>query len=250
MWRWIESKKTGWNEFYNFLESSARIAKEILINESINAALSTDSKKQKCSSCNKLHSGKCSKTKTTAAIQGTGKTCLSCNKEAHKFKAKSGAEGITKRIKDCPFFQAATEDQKQEIVKRIKTKGPICSKCSSWSHKSEDCRWNKSCSKCNEVHIFEMCDIKKYFSCSMSARSNSCLMSLQDIPLHNSRSLAQVMFDNGSEVMLVSSIFAKKNRLPYEEASYTLAGIGSSPTTYNNGRIYSIPLLDSNKEIT
>ena len=84
----------------------------------------------------------------------------------------------------------------------------------------------------------------------MSARSNSCLMSLQDIPLHKSRSLAQVMFDNGSEVTLVSSIFAKKNCLLYEEASYTLAGIGSSPTTYSNGRIYSIPLLDSNKEIT
>ena len=75
-------------------------------------------------------------------------------------------------------------------------------------------------------------------------------MSLQDIPLHKSRSLAQVMFDNGSEVTLVSSIFAKKNRLPYEEASYTLAGIGSSPTSYSNGRIYRIPLLDSNKEIT
>ena len=58
------------------------------------------------------------------------------------------------------------------------------------------------------------------------------------------------MFDNGSEVALMSSIFAKKNHLPYEAASYKLAGIGSSPTTYSNGRIYSIPLLDSNKEIT
>ena len=57
------------------------------------------------------------------------------------------------------------------------------------------------------------------------------------------------MFDNGSEITLVSSIFAKKNHLPYEEASYRLAGIGSSPTTYNNGRIYNIPLLDSNQEI-
>ena len=47
----------------------------------------------------------------------------------------------------------------------------------------------------------------------------------------------------------MSSVFAKKNNLPYEEASYILAGIGSSPTTYNNGRIYNIPLLDSNQEI-
>ena len=53
MWRWIESKKTG----YIFLGSSSRTAKEILTNEFINAALSTESEKQKCSSCNKLHSG-------------------------------------------------------------------------------------------------------------------------------------------------------------------------------------------------
>ena len=45
------------------------------------------------------------------------------------------------------------------------------------------------------------------------------------------------MFDNGSEITLVSSVFAKKNNLPYEEASYTLAEIESSPTKYNNGRI-------------
>ena len=60
------------------------------------------------------------------------------------------------------------------------------------------------------------------------------------------------MFDVGSEIPLVSSIFAKRNNLPYEEAMYTLSGIGSKATTYNsgdNGRIYSVPLLDSNREI-
>ena len=62
--------------------------------------------------------------------------------------------------------------------------------------------------------------------------------------------MARVIFDNGYEITLVSSIFAKKNHLPYEEASYTLARICSSPTSYSNGRIYRIPLLDSNKEIT
>ena len=98
----------------------------------------------------------------------------------------------------------SSKQQRRIISRRIKTKGPICSKCSSRTPKSEACRWNKNCSKCNEVHIHDMCNIKKYFSCSMSARSNSCLMSLQDIPLNKSRSLARVMFDNSSEVMLVS----------------------------------------------
>ena len=56
------------------------------------------------------------------------------------------------------------------------------------------------------------------------------------------------MFDNGSEITLVSSIFAKKNKLPFKQATYTLAGIGSDVTTYNNGKNYTIPLVDTNGE--
>ena len=57
------------------------------------------------------------------------------------------------------------------------------------------------------------------------------------------------MFDNGSEITLVSSIFAKKNNLPFEQATYTLAGIGSNATTYNNRKIYTISLVYPNGEI-
>ena len=77
-------------------------------------------------------------------------------------------------------------------------------------------------------------------------------MSLQDVPVHNYSVMAGVMFDNGSEITLVSNFFARKNNLPYEWATYTLAGIGSKATTYNsnnNGKIYTVPLEDSNGEI-
>ena len=60
------------------------------------------------------------------------------------------------------------------------------------------------------------------------------------------------MFDNGSEITLMSNSFARKNNLPYEPATYTLAGIGSKATTYdsnNNGKIYTVPLEDSDGEI-
>ena len=249
MWEWLKLKKTRWTEFYNFLEDSARTAKEMLTNESINAALTAKNKKQKCPSCTKSYPGKCNKAKNTAVVQGGDKTCPVCNKSAHKYRTKTRAEGIWKRIKDCPGFKAALDDQKQEMIKKIKVKNPVCSKCSSWSHKGEDCNWKTNCPKCNEVHINDMCTLKKFFSCSVSAKSNACYMSLQDIPVHNSNNKARVMFDNGSEITLVSNFFTKKNNLPFEEATYTLAGIGSNPTTYNNGKIYTIPLLDSNQEI-
>ena len=46
MWKWLESKKTGWTEFYIFLEGSARTAREMLTNESINSAFTAESEKQ------------------------------------------------------------------------------------------------------------------------------------------------------------------------------------------------------------
>ena len=57
------------------------------------------------------------------------------------------------------------------------------------------------------------------------------MISLQDISIKNSLFKALVMFDNGSEITLVSSIFVKKNNLPFDEATYTLAGIGSKAMT-------------------
>ena len=50
-------------------------------------------------------------------------------------------------------------------------------------------------------------------------------------------------------ITLVSNYFAKKNNLPFEEATYTLVGIGRNAVIYDNGKIYTIPLLDSNREI-
>ena len=111
----------------------------------------------------------------------------------------------------------------------------VCSKCSSWSHKSEVCFYKQNCSKCNEIHISNLWNIKRFFACSLSCNKGSCLMSLQNIPIKNSSSKAWVMFDNGSKITLVSSFFPKQNKLPFKEATYTLAGVRSKATTYNLG---------------
>ena len=61
------------------------------------------------------------------------------------------------------------------------------------------------------------------------------MMSLQDVPVRNSATKARTMFDNGSKLTLISSFFAKKNNLSYEEASYTISGVGGATTIYNYG---------------
>ena len=65
--------------------------------------------------------------------------CPVCNKTSHKYKIKTGQEGISKRVKDCPDFKSATDNKKQEMVKKLKAKYPVCSKCLGWSHKTEAC---------------------------------------------------------------------------------------------------------------
>ena len=153
-----------------------------------------------------------------------------------------------KRIKDCPGFKEANDDQKKEMVKKIKTKHPVCDKCSSWFHKSQDCTWKSTCTKCGDVHLNDLCSLKKFFTCSLSTKG-SCMMSLQDVPVKNSSIKARTMFDNGSELTLVSSFFAKKNNFSYKEASYTISGVRGAESTFNSGRkgrIYNIPLQEIN----
>ena len=53
------------------------------------------------------------------------------------------------------------------------------------------------------------------------------------------------MFDNGSEITLITHIFARKAGLTHEDASYAIAGIGSNSTVCEKGKIYNVPLLDS-----
>ena len=57
------------------------------------------------------------------------------------------------------------------------------------------------------------------------------------------------MFDNGSEVTLVTNHFAEKDRHLFKKAPFTLSAIGSKPATYNKEKIYSVPLVDSNGEV-
>ena len=148
MWRWWELDKSGWSNFYLFLESITKTAKKQLTSESIMSALSGEGEKSKCSSCHKSHLGKCNKPRNTAVVsQNNDKKCPVCDKDAHLYKTRNGQEAISKRVKDCPGFKKANDDLKKEMVKKIKTKHPICAKCLSWFHKSQDCTWKSNCTK-------------------------------------------------------------------------------------------------------
>ena len=222
MWKWWESERSGWSNFYNFLESIAKTAKKQLTAESIMSSLSGEGERPKCSSCHKSHTGKCNKSRNAAIVsQNSDKRCPVCEKDAHLYKNRNGQEAVSKTVKDCPGFKEANDYQKRDMVRKIKNKYPVCDKCSSWAHKSQDCTWKSACSKCGDVHLNDLCSIKRFFSCSLSTKG-SCMMSLQDVPIRNTSIKARTMFDNGLELTFVSSFFANKNNFSYQEATYTI----------------------------
>ena len=60
------------------------------------------------------------------------------------------------------------------------------------------------------------------------------------------------MFDNGFELTLVSSFFTNKHNFSYQEASYTISGVGGAESTFKSeskGRIYNIPLQEINGDV-
>ena len=87
-----------------------------------------------------LAHGKYSKPRNAAIVsQNTDKKYPVCDKDAYLYKTRNGQEAISKRIKDCPWFKEANDDLKKDMVKKIKTKHPVCDKYLSWFHKSQDC---------------------------------------------------------------------------------------------------------------
>ena len=68
MWKWWEAEKSGWSNFYIFLESITKTATNQITSESIMSSLSGEGEKSKCSSCHKSHTGKCNKTRNAAIV--------------------------------------------------------------------------------------------------------------------------------------------------------------------------------------
>lgn len=114
MWDWFKQRKSGWSNFYLFMEDIAQTTKMQLTSESIRTALSGDkAENPKCSFCNKYLSGKCNKPYNSPALnQGGDNSCPVCNKPPHKYKTKTGAGGVSKQVKDCPAFKATNDGQK------------------------------------------------------------------------------------------------------------------------------------------
>ena len=96
-------------------------AKLLLTSNSIISSLSNDKQgdKPKCQTCNKSHPEKCLNIINSAPVNKTeGKICPVYEEGMHKYKNKAGEEKISKRVKDCPSFKAAGEEQKQALIKK------------------------------------------------------------------------------------------------------------------------------------
>ena len=204
-WRWCEQEVSGWTNFFNYLEKKAQTAKKMLTNESINAALSAEGDKlHKCSSCHKTHSGRCQKPKNAAVInQGADKTCTVCDETAHKYKNKSGVEGISKCIKDCPGF----------IFYRKSKEAPSCcfSYCTGIKLDARSCHFSCCTGKKLKAH-----------SCCSCHSCRSCLCAASLSVFVHTRIHSTVCSYPGGSLFILQLCLAQDTLLPASHHSNTL----------------------------
>ena len=54
--------------------------------------------------------------------------CPVFEKIYHKYKTKTGQEGISKHIRDCLGFKAVNDKEKEEMAKKVRVKRPVFDK--------------------------------------------------------------------------------------------------------------------------
>ena len=141
-----------------------------------------------------------------------------------------------------------------------------CPRCTSWKHQRNDCKMSpNSCgeqlggSKCTGDHSRLLHGSTNVYCAALNAAfntftSNSDLFScvkeeedtlyyIQDIPIAKSTKPARVLWDRGSNRVLIREEFAKANRLMSKRVTYNMDTVGEK-TKQIKGNIYILDLVD------
>ena len=158
-----------------------------------------------------------------------------------------------------------------------KAKG--CPKCTGWGHQKQDCRMKpRECgvdmgsSKCSGDHSKMLHGSGNIYCAAVGAGSavlrksaqrsvsesdlfacvnehEDTLYYLQDIPIKKSKANARVLWDRGSNRVLIRDDFAKELKLISKEVIYNMVTVGDKQTNQYHGFIYLIDLVDMHNNV-
>ena len=184
--------------------------------------------------------------------QKVGK-CPVC-KEEHTYKTRwNPMPWPADRFLTCKKFNDMSSKLRAEAIE----KAAGCARCTSWTHnKSEcntvvsDCQEMVNGARCHKDHSRLVCNSGVAYC--LAARTMSEISSqnidifqptlhyIQDIPTNGAS--ARVIWDDGSNRVLVNNSFARENNLRSRDTTVTMKVVGGQKKT--RAKIYELDLLD------
>ena len=160
----------------------------------------------------------------TKARESCGK-CTICNQQ-HSWQRKDGSWWPSDRKLSCKKFKDMNIHQRAAAVESAKE----CPRRTSWNHLRKDCKMKaNSCGfilgsgSCQGDHSRLLHGTTNVYCAAVNTSGSStgefaCVKEdletvffLQDIPVRKSKSMARVMWDKGSNRVLINESYAKKN---------------------------------------
>ena len=193
--------------------------------------------------------------KLEAAKQRVGK-CPLCNEE-HTFKSKwRTVPWPSDRLIQCKTFNDMNTKERAEALDLVQG----CSRCTSWGHRRLECTMpvincteSVNGSRCHGDHSRLVCNsgVAYCMAAHLSEESiftkinelQCTIQYMQDIPI-TSGHVGRVLWDNGSNRVLVNNEFAKECQLKSRHTVVTLKTVGQVKRMMV--KMYELYLVDNN----
>ena len=177
--------------------------------------------------------------------------CPLCQLE-HTFKTRwTNQMWPSDRFITCKRFNDMSQRQKAEAIESVSG----CPRCTSWAHgKNEctspviDCKEVINGAQCHKDHSRVVCNSGVAYC--LTAKSDSpkvdvfqpTLHYLQDIPINNDTECSRILWDDGSNRVLIDNGFAKEKNLRSRTTTVNMKVVGDTKQVKTN--IYEFDLVD------
>ena len=172
--------------------------------------------------------------------------CTVCDQQ-HSWQRKDGSWWPRDRLLCCKKFKDMNIQQRAAAVEAAKG----CPRCTSWKHVKKDCRmkpnscgFNSGNSTCQLDHSRMLHGNTNVYCAALNAsgltgskfscvdESQETVFFLQDIPVRKTKTAARVMWDRGSNRVLITDSYARRNNLVSRDVVYTIEAVSREPQQF------------------
>ena len=272
--KWLDTKESSdrWSDMMIFLDDAYEKAMKELTLRSVIGQEPKQPLKKDVKSFGVNASGVDEDEEETRVKNNRQRAKDSCGKcpicdQYHTWKKWDGTFWPSDRFISCRKFSDMNTQQRASAVEKAKG----CPKCTGWGHQKQDCRMkprvcgvDMGSSKCSGDHSKMLHGSGNIYCAAVGAGSavlrksaqrsvsesdlfacvnehEDTLYYLQDIPIKKSKTNARLLWDRGSNRVLIRDDFAKELKLISKEVIYNMVTVGDK---LYHSFIYLLDLVD------